>query len=75
MPASIVLVLLLREEGVCLGGSACWDALDEYEGACWVGQGLLYIWTEHSADFFWKNVHWGRENYTPGVDFLDHDLL
>ena len=42
-------------------------------------QGLLYRWTEHSADFFRKNVHWGREkgplNYTPGVDFLDHDHL
>ena len=44
-------------------------------------QGQLYQWTEHSADadFFSKNVHWGREvrppNYTPGVDFLDDDLL
>ena len=38
-----------------------------------------YRWTEHSADFFFKNDHWGREkgppNYTPGVDFFDHDLL
>ena len=42
-------------------------------------QGLLYRWTEHSADFVWKNDDWGREtrplNYTPCVDFLDHDLL
>ena len=42
-------------------------------------QGLLYRWTEHSADYFWNNDHWGGENanpnYTPGVDFLDHDLL
>ena len=41
-------------------------------------QGLLYRWTEHSADFF-LNDHWGREkgpqNYTPVVYFLDHDLL
>ena len=29
--------------------------------------------------FFEKKFNWGREkgppNYTPGVDFLDHDLL
>ena len=41
-------------------------------------QGLLYRWTEHSADFI-SNYYWGRgkgpPNYTPGVDFLDHDLL
>ena len=43
-----------------------------------INQGLLYRWTEHSADL--KNqYHYGREkgppNYTLGVDFLDHDLL
>ena len=42
-------------------------------------QGLIYRWTEHSADFLKKNDHWGRKkgppNYTPGVDFLDHALL
>ena len=42
-------------------------------------QGLLYRWTEHSADYFFQNFHWGREmgppNYTLGLDFLDHDLL
>ena len=31
----------------------------------------------HSDDLLWKKFHWGREvrppNYTPGVDFLDHD--
>ena len=41
-------------------------------------QGLLYRWTEHSADFF-LNFNRGREkgpsNYNPGVNFLDHDLL
>ena len=33
----------------------------------------------HSADFFFKNDHWGREkgpsNYTPGMDFLDYGFL
>ena len=27
-------------------------------------QGLLYRWTEHSADFF-LNYHWGREKGPP----------
>ena len=44
-----------------------------------LGQGLLYRCTEHSADFLFLNDDWRRENdppdYTPGVDFLDHDLL
>ena len=45
----------------------------------WAKQGLLYRWTKHSADYFRKNIHWGREkgpqNYTQRVDFFDHDLL
>ena len=28
-------------------------------------QELLYRWTEHSVDFFEKNVHWGREARPP----------
>ena len=28
-------------------------------------KGLLYRWTEHSAVFFWKNDHWGREKGPP----------
>jgi hypothetical protein len=42
-------------------------------------QELLYRWTEHSANFSFLDSNWGRENgppnSTPGVDFLDHDLL
>ena len=42
-------------------------------------QGLLYILTEHLLDFLFLNSNWGSEkgppNYTPGVYFLDHDLL
>ena len=37
-------------------------------------QGLLYRWTELSADFFWKNFNLGRgkcpPNYSLWVDFL-----
>ena len=38
----------------------------------------IYRWTEHSADYFWNNDHWGGENANPNytrVDFLDHDFL
>ena len=42
-------------------------------------QGLLYGWTENSADFLLENVQWGKENglpnYNPGVDFLDYGFL
>ena len=47
--------------------------------SCLVKDNYVYRWTEHLADFLFKNSNWGRgkgpPNYTPGVDFLDHDLL
>ena len=37
-------------------------------------QGLLYRWTEHSAYFSFKMTS-ALGNYTPGVDFLDLEIL
>ena len=49
------------------------------EEPCDLRQGLLYRWTEHSADLIFFKFQRGRgkglPNYTLGVDFLDHDLL
>ena len=51
------------------------DPILKVQDHCRIDQGLLYRWTEHLADLFFSiSTGGGPQNYTPWVDFLDHDL-
>ena len=51
------------------------DPILKVQDHCRIDQGLLYRWTEHLADLFFSiSTGGGPPNYTPWVDFLDHDL-
>jgi hypothetical protein len=47
-----------------------------FDVVCFIGQGPLYKWTEHSHNFiFWNYKLGGGGSHSTSGDFLDHTLL